>query len=101
MYFMVSLPRVMPGRMLRQNRDGRKPAISTGAPGFLLAVPRPVRRRLGAVAAERHAAPAPCMGLGAVEEYQGAVGTLAGADQPEIRMADQIGDGGRDRLQQV
>src|SRR3954463_13096900 len=30
MYFMVSLPRVMPGRMLRQNRDGRKPAISTG-----------------------------------------------------------------------
>src|SRR4029450_3032926 len=50
----------------------------------------PVRRRLGPVAADRHAAPAPGVGLGAIEEYQRAGRTPARPDQPKILIADQV-----------
>jgi hypothetical protein len=56
---------------------------------------------LGAVAAQGHAAPAPRMGLGLVQEHQCAGRTLAGADQAEVRVADEVGNRLAERLEQL
>ncbi len=58
------------------------------------------RRRLGAVAAQRLAAPAAPVRLGAVIEPQGALLALAVPDQVEIAVTQQIGDRGSQRREQ-
>ena len=54
-----------------------------------------------AVAAEGHVAPSPGVGLCLVEEEQDAGLALAGSDQAEVLVADQVGDRLRDRLQEL
>src|SRR5262245_39312290 len=66
----------------RIGRLNREPPPSFRAPSG------PVRRRLGPIAADRHAAPAPGVGLRAIEEQQRAGRARARPDQPEILMAD-------------
>ena len=64
-------------------------------------MPGAVRRGLCAVTAEGHAAPSPGVGLRLVEEEQDAGLALAGADQAEVLVADQVGDRLRERLQEL
>src|SRR5262245_21105851 len=70
-------------------------------PFFIPRPPGPVRRRLGPVAADGHATPAPGVGLRAVEERQHAGRTRARPGQPEILIADQVRRHGSDRLEQL
>jgi hypothetical protein len=51
-----------------------------------------VRSSLNPIAAHRHAAPSPRMRPGAVQKHQNAARSLAGADQPEVCMTNEIAD---------
>ena len=56
---------------------------------------------LRAVTAEGHTAPSPRVGLRPVKEEQDAGLSFAGADEAEVLVADQVGDGLRERLQEL
>jgi hypothetical protein len=56
---------------------------------------------LRAVTAECHTAPSPRVGLRPVKEEQDAGLPFAGADEAEVLVADQVGDGLRERLQEL
>ena len=60
-----------------------------------------MRGGLCAVTAKGHTAPSPGVGLRFVEEEQDAGLPLAGADQSEVFIADQVGDSLRERLQEL
>jgi hypothetical protein len=60
-----------------------------------------VGRGLRSVPAEGHVAPSPRVGLRLVEEKEDAGLALAGADQAEVLVADQVGDRLRERLQEL
>ena len=59
-----------------------------------------VRRCLGPVATDAHTAPAAGVAFGAVIEHQRTGRRRAGADQTEVRVADEIADCFCDWLQQ-
>ena len=78
--------------------NGSARTASSGGVLSFRTPPGPVCRRLRPVAADRHAAPAPGVGLRAVEEHQRAGRALARPDQPEILIADQVRRRFGDRL---
>src|SRR4051794_12437500 len=80
--------------------DERIGRLNRDSPPSFRAASGPVRR-LGPIAADRHAAPAPGVALRAIEEQQRAGRARARPDQPEILMADQVRRRFGDRLEQL